>query len=244
MKKILLSLATAMAALGGSQLGAATYTDTTGENFTGAGGGILDISSVEVNNTATDLIFKINVTGDPVATDWGKYMIGINTGVGPNDTAGNGWGRPIVASYGMNYWMGSWVDSGNAVQVWQFNPTWAQIGAVGTFAGGPAVAGLSITKNTSSITITAPLSLLSLTTGNSFNFDVFTSGGGGGDSAVDALNNPLQSISDWGGPPTPYNSGVVVPSSYTVTAVPEPSLLAFLALGGVAMGGYLVRRKI
>ena len=53
---------------------AATYFDPLGDGaLVGVGGGILDISSVEVNNTATDLIFKINLAGDPTAT------IGANT---------------------------------------------------------------------------------------------------------------------------------------------------------------------
>ena len=52
---------------------AATYLDSTGEIISGSH---IDISSEEVNNTATDLIFKINLVGNPVATEWGKYMVG------------------------------------------------------------------------------------------------------------------------------------------------------------------------
>src|SRR5436190_9591068 len=74
-----------------------TYSDSINENFTAAGGGILDISSVEVNNSATLLSFKINLTGNPSTTDWGKYMISLNTTSG-GDSAGNGWGRPINMS--------------------------------------------------------------------------------------------------------------------------------------------------
>ena len=78
---------------------ATTYNDATGDGaLVGTGGGILDISSVEVNNTLTDLIFKINLAGNPVATDWGKYMIGLDTTAG-GDSAGNGWGRPINRSW-------------------------------------------------------------------------------------------------------------------------------------------------
>src|SRR5712672_2828656 len=93
-------LAVAFFASAANQTFAVTYTDSTGENFTGAGGGILDISSVEVTNTPTDVIFKINLTGDPVATDWGKYMIGIDS-VGGGDTTGDGWARPVSMSSGM-----------------------------------------------------------------------------------------------------------------------------------------------
>ena len=37
---------------------------------------MLDISSVEVNHTASALTFKISLMGDPVATTWGEYLIG------------------------------------------------------------------------------------------------------------------------------------------------------------------------
>ena len=119
-------LTTAVVATLGFSAHATTYLDTTGDTFTGAGGGILDITSVEVNNNATDLIFKINVAGDPVATDWGKYMIGIDSVAG-GDTAGDGWARPISMPSGMDYWVGSWVDSGNGAQLWQYTGAWAPL---------------------------------------------------------------------------------------------------------------------
>ena len=64
-----------------------SFSDATGETIVG---GIMDITSVDVANTANQLIFTINIAGDPVATDWGKYLVGINT-TGGGDTAGNGW---------------------------------------------------------------------------------------------------------------------------------------------------------
>ena len=82
---------------------AATYNDSTGDILPTAS--IMDITSVEVNSTTTDLIFKINLAGDPVATDWGKYRIALDTTAG-GDYAGNGWSRPISMS-GMDYWVGS-----------------------------------------------------------------------------------------------------------------------------------------
>ena len=90
MKKTLIAMAVAMVVLDGNHLGATTYTDATGELFDNSFT-FLDIASVEVSNDANDLIFKINLVGNPVTTDWGKYMIGINTGAGAAEsTAGNG----------------------------------------------------------------------------------------------------------------------------------------------------------
>jgi len=203
---------------------AATYTDTTGETIFG---GMLDISSVEVNNTATALTFKINLMGDPVATDWGKYMIGIDSAAG-GDTAGNGWSRPIHMSSGMDYWVGSWVDSGNGVEIRNWTGSAWNLQSA-TYNPNPD--GLTISKDTSSVTLTFNFAGLGLSAGSSFNFDVYTSGGGGGDSAIDAAANPAQSIANW---PDVYDSGQNV-RSYTITQVPEPTTTVLFAVGSLLL---------
>ena len=209
---------------------AVTYGDATGDTFTGAGGGILDISSVEVNNTATDLIFKVNVTGNPTATDWGKYMISFDTVAG-GDSVGNGWSRPISMS-GMDYWVGSWVDGGNGAEVHTYTASWALQSA--TYGANPDSIG--VTKDASSLTIQFKYAGLGITPGTAFLFDVYTSGGGGTDGAVDALGNPGVTIGDWG---NPYNSSLV--NSYTIP-VPEPTSLALLGIGAAVIIGRIRRR--
>ena len=71
---------------------AAVYNDATGEEF--SLNDHLDLVSVEIQNDATDIMFTINLVGDPVAVNWGKYLVGIDSVAG-GDVAGNGWGRPI-----------------------------------------------------------------------------------------------------------------------------------------------------
>jgi hypothetical protein len=212
------------------QASAATYTDTVGDATVGGqlgapGSQILDITSVEVNNNATDLIFKINLNGDPVATDWGKYMVAIDSVPG-GDTTGNGWVRPISMSSGMDYWIGSWVDSGNGAQLWTWSGSWNITATPG------------ISKDSSSVTLTLPLASMGLSVGNSFVFDVYTSGGGGSDGAVDALGNPNQTIANWS---DAYNSAPPYVNTYTV--VPEPSTIALVAIGGLMLVGRLFRRR-
>ena len=209
---------------------AATYTDTTGETIFGS---FLDISSVEVNNTATALTFKINLMGDPVATDWGKYMIGI-VSVRGGDTAANVCARPSRLSSGMDIWVGSWVDSGNGSEIRNWTGSAWNLQSA-TYSPNPDA--LSIFKDTSSVTISFNFSGLGLSAGSSFTFDVYTSGGGGSDSAIDALANPAQSVANW---PDPYDSGQNV-RTYTITQVPEPTTTALFGLGGVLL---LMRRAV
>src|ERR1043165_9332607 len=180
------------------------YPDATGDVFTTAGGGILDITAVEVSNDAFDLIFKIGLAGDPVATDWGKYCIGFSTGgkggASP-DFAGNGWQRPISMASGMDYWVGTWVDGSMGAQLYKYTASWGQINSP------------TISKTTSNVVVRVPYGAMGLSSGNSFGFDVYTSGGGGGDTAIDALSTNGNTVGDWS---TPFQS--ISNRTYTIIA--------------------------
>lgn len=205
------------------------FTDATGDIATGiaTGGGTLDLVSLEISNTMTDIVFKLTVNGNVSSTDWGKFMIGISNG-GAAANNGNGWGRPInmdSPNGGMTRWIGSWVDGGGGSQVWSFGSGWSEGGNAGlSFVGGAQ----------SELTYTLSLSSLGLNVGDTFSFDAYSSGGGGGDSAVDALANPNASINGWG---DTYTSGGSNPV-FSYTVVPAPGVIA---LAGVA--GLLRRRR-
>jgi hypothetical protein len=206
-------------------LGSQTYTDSSNDIDPGlaTGGGTLDLLSMEVSNSATDIVFRLTVNGSVNATDWGKFMIGISTG-GPGDTAGNGWGRPISMTSslgGMDYWVGSWVDGGGGAQLWNYSGS--------AWSGPGGLASYSFSGN--QITYTMSLSSLGLSIGDTFFFDAFSSGGGGGDSAIDALANPNVSVNGWGGP---YASS----SNFSYTVVPAPGAVALIGVAGL-----LARRR-
>lgn len=216
--------------LAATSASASIYSDSTGETISAS---IIDITSAEVTDDGSNIHFKINLAGDPVATDWGKYMVMIDTVTG-GDNAGNGWARPIGwgqpgAGAGADYWLGSWADSGNGAE----NRKWNGIGwdlQDATYNLAPNNQ-ISFVKDTPSVTISLPLARLGLGLDQQFCFDIFTSGGGGGDGAIDSLGNPNQQIANWG------DYSVATPVCYVTT--PEPSTLVLLGLGGLAF----IRRR-
>ena len=186
----------------------------------------IDITSVDVTNTIDTITFRINLNGDPVQTNWGKYMIALNTGAG-GDTTSNGWARPYGMTTGMDYWVGAWADDGGqnaAGQLWAFGSGWGQI-------GNPT--NVSFAKDTSSFSVSVKMAAIGASMYNQLCFDVVTSGGGGGDGAVDSVSNPNAQINNWGDYSVALNGGLCY------TPVPEPASMAFLGAGAIA----LIRRR-
>ena len=197
-------------------------TDATGEispNLGTTGDGTLDIVKMEVGDTATDVVFRLTINGNVSTTGWGNFMIGIANQKINGTTAGNGWARPINlnagvingVTYGMTHWIGSWVNGGGGAQVWTLNgASWAESAA--TYSGN--LPGFSLLAGTQSvITYTVPKTSLGVVNGDTIKFDAYSSGGGGGDSAVDALANPSTSITSWG---QTYTSSGANLASYTL----------------------------
>ncbi len=192
-------------------------------------GGTLDLVSMEVSHTATDIQFKLTVNGNIGSTDWGKFMIGIANNVGYGTIHSNPWGRPITMSAGMSSWIGSWVDGGGGAQNWRKNwlSGWGFVGSTGSSDFG--VFSLSSGAQ-STITYGVSIASLDMSLGDTFSFDAYSSGGDGGDSAVDALANPNVAITNWS---QAYNSGTSNSFSYTLTAIPAPGAIALVGLAGL-----------
>jgi hypothetical protein len=203
----------------------ATYNDATGDLHDGTGGGDnfsgfthLDIASVEVTNDASDITFTITLNGNIASAggvDWGKYMVGIDSldsDPGDSGPGGNPWGpRPIIMPDGMDYWIGSWADGGGGHQVWNYNDT-----TPGTWANPAGNEPVDLSNAAAGkISFTASLAELGLDMGDGFFFDVYSSGGGGGDGAI--------------------VRGYIV--------VPEPMTLGLVGLGVLALGIAAPRRS-
>lgn len=228
--KSLMTTAALIAGLAALPVAADVYVDATGDLHDGTGGGDdfsgfshLDISQVEVTSTTSTITFAITTVGDITLTTWGKYVIGIDSTAG-GDAAGNGWGRPISISSGMDAWVGSWADGAPSErQAFTWN------GASWDMNNQSPVDGISGNTTTFSIA----LADLGLSAGQTIQFDVYATAGGGGDSAVDALGLGTPSITTWGGA---YDSGA---NTLSYTIVPEPGSLALIGLGALAV----VRRR-
>lgn len=204
-----------------------TYPDSTGEIAPAVGNHPhLDITSVVVtaNAEATELTFRINLAGNPLdspaGTNWGKYLVAIRSAAG-GATVGNGWGRPINFAPGMTHWIGTWADAGGNTGG----------GEIHTFSGATwsITSAPTVTKDATGITIVASAANLSLNPGETFSFDVYSSGGGNPDSAVDALSASGVSIAGWGGP-------------FTTNAVGSPtnSALQFTLPGTLSFAEWII----
>lgn len=199
-----------------------TYTDATNDLGPGIGVGDfphINIGSVvvTVNAAATDVTFRINVQGSPLdsGANWGKYLVAIRSGGGGSTTT-NGWGRPIQFAPGMTRWIGTWADAGGDTcggQIWTYAGSWSQTGTP-----------TSVTKDATGITITTSVASLGMDPGETIAFDVYSSGGGGGDSAVDALSAANPSVTSWG---ATYTTNAVGAGSNAALTFTMPGTASF-----------------
>jgi len=184
----------------------------------------LDIVSVTITNDLSNLYVDIQTAGDLDATNWGKYALGINTGANAGD-AGNGWGRNIAwgANQTITHWVATWADdngSGVGGQVWSFDGSWSQTGSIASGDDSQHASGRQI--------FAVSLASLGLSIGDTFRFDVISTGGGF-DPGVDHLSRNDFATDNWG---TQSLGGSFL--SYTV--IPSPGALALLGMGGLMAG--------
>lgn len=225
-------MAAAVATLAGIA-NASVYGDNSGNHLAGGdlhdffasqGFNHLDIVSVTITNDLSNLYIDIQTAGDLDATNWGKYALGINTGVNAGD-AGNGWGRNIAwgANQTITHWVATWADDGGSGiggQVWSWNGGWSETGGLSGSDASQHAAGRQI--------FSVSLASLGLSVGDTFRFDVISTGGGF-DPGVDHLSRSDFATDNWG---TQSVGGSFL--SYTV--VPTPGALAMLGMGGLIAG--------
>lgn len=209
-------------ALGSSAM-ANPYIDATSDLFDN-GFAHLDIVNVTVSHTATHMTFDILLGGDVNATNWGKYMIGINTGAPGADTS-NGWGPRPVSWNGqaINYWIGTWADTGGEVRQMTGNNDGSNILNDATYIGGTQ---MTVTPSGFHHVITFSRASIGFTGDGTIFFDVLSSGGGSGDPGVDHLSRSDMSTPGW-------STGSVAGQFLSYT-IPTPGSIALIGLSGLA----------
>jgi hypothetical protein len=168
---------------------ARVYTDASSDLFDN-GFGNLDITSVEVINDASSITFTVTTRA---FSDWTKYLIGIRTAAASaSSTTGNAWGRNNTYAEGINLQIASWVNGGGRVQFVKYlSGAWDWSSTTG--------ASIDLTQTGSNkVSWTVSLASLGLNLGDSFKFDVGTTGDGGGDPFVDVASRNDTATSGWG----------------------------------------------
>lgn len=199
--------------------------------FADAGFFHLDIMGVTVSNDATNLYFDIQMNADLDATNWGKYIVGMDTGAnaGDNSTDPGSWNRNVDWGRGITDFLGTWADDGGSGvggELRQFDgASWGLTDA--TYIGGGLIGGSDANHASGVQSIWVNMAALGLSVGDTVEFDVFSTGGSGGDPGVDHLSRFDESTSDW-------DVQSVAGQFLSYTIVPTPSSIALLGLGGLA----------
>lgn len=228
MKSLVVALPLAIASTGfAGLLDGSVYSDATGDLFDN-GFTNLDIVSVEMSNDDTWLYISVQLGADLDATNWGKYALGINNMQGGPEVNGNAWGRNIDWMRGITHWTATWADDGGSgvggeIYHWD-GAGWVLDGA--TWAGATNIYGDGSGHAAGFQRWQIALSTLGVGIGDTIQFDVISTGGGGGDPGVDHLSRFDPATPGWG-------TQSVAGSFLSYTIVPAPGAFALLGLAGL-----------
>ncbi|MDG2021042.1 MAG: hypothetical protein P8J59_03730 [Phycisphaerales bacterium] len=213
-----------------------TYTDATGDIFDSSLSNI-DILAATFNNDSTNLYLSVSVNADVSATDWGKYLvfidstpsIGAFSGMNGNDPFNNPWNRRVGSPAGVDAFVGAWIDGDGGNLNYTFDGSAWNQNETGTPDLSQAASGI--------VSWTFSLASLGLSEGDTFYFDVATTGGSDNDPAIDLLSTDTIQPG-WG-----YNSITGMDLTYTVaSSTPVPGIGGIAALAGFGLAGRRRRR--
>ena len=190
-----------------------------------------------------------------IATSGYNYGIGITTGPGAGgDTMastdhGNPYGRAISIDStlgGMTDWVGVYGaggagTTGSPYTSYGFNDyvysssTWTKIDTV---SSGQPLSATGGDANDNTISLTVPMSdftNLTLTPGTTIDFDIYTTGSSGNQTAYDSLADQSATQPEATYSATTQYDGTVLDSYTIVAPVPEPATLGLLSCGGLLL---------
>jgi len=195
----------------------AIYTDPSGDIATGNAN--LDITQIEITDNGTDLVVRLSVAA--LDADWGKYLFFMDAWDGGSGDNDNPWGRDIAGLSGMDIFVGSWLDGGGGALGYEFGSGgWSELPfAVSVWADWD-----NNTVQWNFYDLVAGLSSAGIT---GFDFEAATTGGNGGDPAIDLIGNE-GTQPGWGQGSTSTDL-----LHYDFSTIPAPGALALLGLAGL-----------
>jgi hypothetical protein len=211
-------VAMAVLALAGAAQASVTFNDTVGDVFDG-GLTNMDILSVTMSNDATNLYMTLRINANLASTNWGKYLVMIDRNGNASGRTDNPWGRNINTNGRQNdVYIGSWIDQepDSFAQIWtDTGSNWNLDATVGVDRSMTAIGEIKYTFS---------LASLGVGLGDTFYFDVMSTGGIGNPPGVDHLSRSTQATGGW-------NETSVAGDYLAYTVVPTPGTLALLGLG-------------
>jgi hypothetical protein len=170
--------------------GAAEATDGTGD---GNGNAVMDLVSLYVCNDNSFWYFLFTVNANVQTTNWGKYLLYIDTTNDANGATSDAWGRNVVVSnphkpeFSLNSWMDNAPYGPEDSQFWIWNQgttSWSMSGSLdGAARNASTVSGIEWKIAKSRIGDPATIWV-----------EVYSTGGGSSDNAQDTSNDPAE---DW-----------------------------------------------
>ena len=179
----------------------------------------LDLTTVLVSNDLENVYFRIQTSS---YESWTRYLVFLDTEEGAGNTGNNNpWFRNVeMGSNGIDYFIGAYNndnDNGGDALLYSANDSgsWDSIneGADHQDSG----------THSFSIAFSIAMADIGLGIGDTFSFEVATTGGDNGNPATDLMNG---SSGDWGG-----SSSFGEMLEYTI--VPAPGALSLLAMAGL-----------
>ncbi len=206
--------------------GVAEASDPAGDHW--ASNNNIDLIDLYVCNDNTYWYFLVTVNDNLSATQWGKYMLYIDTSNDLNGATSDAWGRNVTVSdphkpeFSLNSWTDSQPYGPEDTQFWawdQGTSTWSQSGgADGAALSAGAVSGIEwkIAKSR----LGNPASIYC---------EVWTTGGGGTDNAQDTSNDLPDdwNAADWSTPAVLSNSTLVAEQTGGDTTPPTVAGYSF-----------------
>ncbi len=160
----------------------------------GNGNAVMDLLGLYVAEDADSYYFAFVVNADVVATNWGKYVLYLDTTGDGSGAPGDAWTRNVAVDdpHKPEYGLYSWVDCAYGPACTQFwgwgGGSWSQFGTLDDAA-------LSTTGITS--TLEWRMARWRLGSPTEFWCEAWSTGGGSNDNAQDTINDPPDDWNAW-----------------------------------------------